>query len=666
MNQELPPAAQKDFQRAVALFNEGRLATAEGICADLIARYPLDADIAHFGGVLANRMGRFDIAVQRLTRSAQANPPRAKALGALGFAQERLGRFDEARASFGAAIRAEPTFAEAHNGLGLTLVRTGNPAEALPYFDRAIALRPTMLEGRLNAAHALMEMGRVAQAATHFREAANLAPDRDDVLWAAAVGLHQADDFDNAERLLRAMLARNSANARAHARLALVLEAKGQEDAALQSVEAALASGAGDATVLNIHGLMLLNRKRPREAQEAFRKALAADPKLGEAAVNLAAALREAGQLDEARAQMQAARGMLDAIGLAQLAAYSAGVGDSDACIEIAEQAIAQSPHLQIAHGTLALELLRSGRTERGWREHLYRPSRGNEILGAIISGSYPPPLPADLAGRDVVILAEQGLGDMLFFLRFAKPLADAGARLHIRRLEPRLVPIVQRALDIDLWPEERPFDASTVALWAGDLPLFVRPLTGADTAPSLRAAPLAGRVELMRERLGATNRRRIGVAWRAGTVATPMSGRKSYLYKDLSPRMLGECLAGLPVDVVSIQRAPAEGATNELEQAFGASVIDCSDVNADLEDTLALLSLLDGYVGVSSTNIHLLGLLGHTGRVLIPFPPDWRWQSRGESLWHPGFMTYRQSPDRDWSGALRALREDLALEVKA
>ena len=664
MNPELPQAARKDFQRAVALFNEGRFATAEGICADLIARFPFNGEVAHLGGVLANRMGRFDIAVQRLTRSVQADPSRAKVLGALGFAHEQLGQLDEARASFGAAIRTEPAFAEAYNGLAVTLVRMGNTAEAMPYFDRAIALQPTLIEARLNAAHALTDMGRVTEAAKQFLEAARLAPRRDDVLWASAIGLHQADDFDNAERLLRAMLARNPANAVARARLGLVLESKGLEEEALANVEAAIASEAADAMAHNIHGLMLLNRKRAREALDPFRKALALDSNLGEAALNLAAALRETGQHDEANWLLRAARGSLDAVGLARLAAYKAEIGDSDACIEIAEQAIGRSAHLQLAHSTLALELLRSGKTDRGWREHLYRPSRGNEVLESIISGTYPPALPSELAGRDVLILAEQGLGDMLFFLRFAKPLADAGARLHVRQLDPRLAPIVQRALEVDLWPEGQPPGAGTVVIWAGDLPLFVRPLTGSDTATSLRAEPLADRVERMNTRLGPARRRRLGVAWRAGTVPAPTSGRKSYLYKDLSPRTMGECLAGLPFDLVSIQRAPVEGATKELEEAVGAGVLDCSDVNADLEDMLALLSLLDGYVGVSSTNVHLLSLLGREGHVLIPFPPDWRWQSRGESPWHPGFRTYRQSPDRDWSEALGALRADLTSEA--
>lgn len=47
--------------------------------------------------------------------------------------------------------------------------------------------------------------------------------------------------------------------------------------------------------------------------------------------------------------------------------------------------------------------------------------------------------------------------------------------------------------------------------------------------------------------------------------------------------------------------------------------------MNEDREDLLALLALLDDYVGVSNTNMHLLGSLGKTARVLVPNPPDWK-----------------------------------------
>ncbi|MFZ3320853.1 MAG: hypothetical protein WA190_00670, partial [Usitatibacter sp.] len=135
--------------------------------------------------------------------------------------------------------------------------------------------------------------------------------------------------------------------------------------------------------------------------------------------------------------------------------------------------------------------------------------------------------------------------------------------------------------------------------------------------------------------------------------------------WKDVSPAMLGEALAGLPFQFVSIQRRPADGATRELEDALGASVVDLSDVNEDLEDMLALLSLLDGYVGVSSTNIHLLAALGRGGRILVPNPPEWRWQAAGKSPWFGDFDSYRQTPEGDWSEALGRLRQDLTREAK-
>ncbi len=352
-------------------------------------------------------------------------------------------------------------------------------------------------------------------------------------------------------------------------------------------------------------------------------------------------------------------------MGLARLAGNYADIGEWDACIEACEQALRNIPNLQQAHATLSLALLRTGRIERGWREYLFRPTRGSNALEQVISGRYPPPLPERLEGRDILVHAEQGLGDILFFLRFAQPLARAGARLHVSRLPARLAPILSRALPVSLWPDDRAVPADTVVVWAGDLPLFVSPLTGFGAAESLRAAPTPESVERLRQRLGSAKARRIGIAWQAGTPSSRTSGNKQFLWKDLPAKLLGETLAGLPREFVSIQRSPAEGATRELENALGARVIDCSDVNSDLEDTLGLLSLLDGYVGVSSTNIHLLGLLGRGGRVLVPFPPDWRWQAQGQSPWHPESKTYRQRPDRDWSEALHDLRADLTTEAQ-
>jgi hypothetical protein len=70
---------------------------------------------------------------------------------------------------------------------------------------------------------------------------------------------------------------------------------------------------------------------------------------------------------------------------------------------------------------------------------------------------------------------------------------------------------------------------------------------------------------------------------------------------------------------------------------------------------------LLDDYVAVSNTNVHLRQSLGLPSRVLLPMPPDWRWMHAGaESPWFPGTRIYRQAADGTWDEALGGLAGDL------
>jgi hypothetical protein len=90
--------------------------------------------------------------------------------------------------------------------------------------------------------------------------------------------------------------------------------------------------------------------------------------------------------------------------------------------------------------------------------------------------------------------------------------------------------------------------------------------------------------------------------------------------------------------------------------------VHDFTDLNDDLEDMLALLTLIEEYVGVSNTNMHLRAAAGRTARVLVPRPAEWRWLNAGRaSPWFPGFALYRQSLQGDWRAAFAALERDLA-----
>ena len=97
------------------------------------------------------------------------------------------------------------------------------------------------------------------------------------------------------------------------------------------------------------------------------------------------------------------------------------------------------------------------------------------------------------------------------------------------------------------------------------------------------------------------------------------------------------------------------------MAHALGRPVHDFTALNEELEGMLALLALVDDYVGVSNTNMHLRAGVARAARVLVPCPAEWRWMTSGsESPWFPGFTVYRQSMQGDWNAALGALERDL------
>jgi hypothetical protein len=84
--------------------------------------------------------------------------------------------------------------------------------------------------------------------------------------------------------------------------------------------------------------------------------------------------------------------------------------------------------------------------------------------------------------------------------------------------------------------------------------------------------------------------------------------------------------------------------------------------LNEQLKEMAAVLACIDEYVGVSNTNMHIRAGLGEPARVLVPFPPEFRWMHSGDtSPWFPAFRIYRQPATRDWSEPLAQLSDDLA-----
>jgi hypothetical protein len=433
----------------------------------------------------------------------------------------------------------------------------------------------------------------------------------------------------------------------------------GQLDLAEATFRKALKRKPGFINALVNLAKSLEKQERLDEARPLYERALAIEPAFPKLATNLARIYSQRGETGRAKSLLERSAKNVDpqdlAIGLAKC---EADAGEIAGALARLRAAVADHADWKLARSSLAHLLLSTAHWRDGWPEYVRRRNlldpRPTEL---------PPPLAARLDGKSVLLRGEQGIGDVLFFLRFAPLLHRRGARLALaceRKLHSVVRPneILGEVREGD---DPAGFDR---AIWTADLPAL---LAAEETPP---AWPLAVEHEARcaaSEQLAALGPAPyLAVTWRAGTDTArgrEFGAERISLTKSAPPREVGAALRGWRGTTILLQRGarPQDGA--EFAAGFGAPCHDLSALGEDLRALLAVLSLVDEYVSVSNTNIHLLAGIGRSARVLVPFPPEWRWLRREDrSPWFPDFPVYRQPVSHDWRAPLVALRQDLGL----
>lgn len=435
-------------------------------------------------------------------------------------------------------------------------------------------------------------------------------------------------------------------------RAALAAHGRGALDEAAAALDRAARIAPAHPDLLHLRGLVAMGRGATSEAIAWLVRATDAAPGTALYWNNLGFARREAGDLDGAVQALQRAIALQPGYAsahnnlgatLAARALYAEAVPCFDAAIGLSA---GQGTEHDDARLNRARAMLCTGRLAAGWDDHRFRPTR----LGAPQAWR----IPAEAAGCTLALAGEQGVGDELFFLRFA-PMAMARGALPRFAGDARLAGMAARA------GIARATGGEDRRIAIGDLP-WVLGCGDADIPPPLRVDPLPEAMRRVASLLAPLPRPLVGVAWRAGGVAGAHDTTRQ-----LPPARLGVALRGARGSFVSVQRNPRPGELAAFSAGAGRPAIDLSGANDDLELLLAVVASLDFLVGVSSTSVHLRCSAGHGSDILVPFPMDWRWRGAGEGSvpWYPGCRAYRQGPDRGWDSQLAGLGASIAARAR-
>lgn len=328
-------------------------------------------------------------------------------------------------------------------------------------------------------------------------------------------------------------------------------------------------------------------------------------------------------------------------------------------------KALELQPYYPDAHIALAQSYWTFGNFKKAWEDYEWRWQQ----LG-MDPKTLPVPLwdGSSLKDKKIFLYSEQGMGDTLQFIRYAKKIKEEHNAYIICKVQKPLATLLKLCPYLDKVlvggeNEETEIQAQAPLL---NLPgiLETTPETIPHSIPYLYADKELS--ALWKKKLSADKNVKIGLCWHvlpAHEVSkSPLSVRSIDL-KILAP------LADIPgVTFYSLQKMDGEEQVLRLPEKFKVHTFgdDFDGSHGRFMDSAALIENLDLVISVDTSIIHLAGGLGKPVWTLLPYSPDCRWDLDDYTTpWYKNMRLFRQPAWKDWDSVVSRLKKELKAFVE-
>jgi tetratricopeptide (TPR) repeat protein len=311
------------------------------------------------------------------------------------------------------------------------------------------------------------------------------------------------------------------------------------------------------------------------------------------------------------------------------------------------------------AHWNEGLARLLLGDFQAGWEKYEWRwqtesqRHQRRDFAQPLWLGNEP------LAGKTILVHAEQGYGDTLQFVRYLPQLAALGAKV-VLEVQPNLTSLLAGVKGasqvIPKGASLPPFDMHCPMM---SLPLALK--TSLNSIPSnipYLEAPNE-RLRKWQDRLSPRRGLRVAFAWAGSATHKRDLARSIPLAKLQTLFQAVHAQNNQTIEWLSVQRDLRDGDAEILK--VHSHVQQLGPALNDFGDAAAVLSLADLVITVDTAIAHLAGALGRPVWVLLPFSPDFRWLlDREDSPWYSSARLFRQPSMGDWDSVITRVRESI------
>ncbi len=315
------------------------------------------------------------------------------------------------------------------------------------------------------------------------------------------------------------------------------------------------------------------------------------------------------------------------------------------------------------------MALLLAGDYQRGWQEYEWRPSgRFRPSTVRADHANNIPPIWHDqtlTSEHTLLLVAEQGLGDTIQFVRFAHHLHRRFGCQIILQAQSSLAWLLATCSGIQrVITRDEPLPSADCYLPIASAPSLLRLIPIGITLQSPYLFASSPHIETWRQvindrfpRDAAGRALRVGLAWQ-GDPNFAADRSRSIPIEHFVP------LLELPdIHWMSLQkgfgaeqlaRLPQRNRVVEWGETFDGS-------GQAFVDSAAVMQSLDLVITSDTAIAHLAGALGVPVWIGLSRVPDWRWRLAGEDcVWYPTARLYRQARLGDWPSVVHAMRDAL------
>ncbi len=496
-------------------------------------------------------------------------------------------------------------------------------------------------------AMALERMGHLHKALVTYERAFELDPEDPELLINLGLTAWNLKLTEGAARMFRLYISACPESPLGYNNLGSIQCDMGAPDTAIETLRAALYRMPHEAILWNSLATVLAEEGRADESLVFYQEAARLQPDFARAYHNLGYAYQHLGMLEDA------------------LAAYEMAL----------EKAVDPTEQRETKHSR-SICLIGAGRLADGFREYEIRnDQRFRAYLHHMIDA--PQWNGEDLAGRKILVVGEQGLGDEFMFANvlpdIQKAVGETG-RLQIA-VDPRLVALFQRSFPK---AEVGAYDDRTLVDADGNKALRLIPFASGANAPELwtpmgsalrycrqsladfrREAflvPDPARVEEFRQKLAALPGRKVGICWRS-----MMLGAKRAKY--FSPiDHWGPILKTAGVSFVNLQYGDCAAERARAAEKFGIAIheVEGLDLKDDIDGAAALCRALDLVLSAPTAAAATAASVG-TKTWFVTAGRTWPQLGTAEYPWYADTKVFWPEKFGDWNALMPRVAEELA-----